>query len=238
MQCNTNLLVLQSLIVNQLAQTGFYFLHLTRMVISDICLLPNQSKNSGVFMFARKEVQREGKLDLNFINELRKIPGGEKIVDCIQCGTCSGSCPTSYLMHHTPRKLIAMTRAGMRKEVLKSPDIWLCTSCYSCYVRCPRGIKVTDLMYAYKRLSVRDKFGLQKRGFKLGKYFMQVVNKYGRNNELELLAKFFTFANPIGGLLNSLIGWNLYKRNRLPLKQHKIKDLEGFKKIVRKAETL
>jgi heterodisulfide reductase subunit C len=172
------------------------------------------------------------------MDEMKAIPGGAQIVDCIQCGTCSGSCPTSYLMHHTPRRLIAMTRAGMRKEVLESPDIWLCTSCYYCYVRCPRGIKVTDLMYAYKRLSAKGKYGIQKRGYKLGKTFMSVVNKYGRNNELELLAKFFTFANPIGGMMNSMIGLGLFLKGRLPLKQHKIKDVKGFRKMVAKAEEL
>ena len=99
-------------------------------------------------MQKEKDVVLERDMSLDFIDEMKAIPGGEQIVDCIQCGTCSGSCPTGFLMKHSPRKLIAMTRAGMKKEVLESPDIWLCTSCYSCYVRCPRNIKVTDLMYA------------------------------------------------------------------------------------------
>lgn len=189
-------------------------------------------------MTNKLDIQREGEMNLDFIDEIKSIPGGEQIVDCIQCGTCSGSCPTSFLMHHTPRKLIAMTRAGMRKEVLESPDIWLCTSCYYCYVRCPRGIKVTDLMYAYKRLSAHGKHGIQRRGYKLGKTFMSVVNKYGRNNELELLAKFFGLANPIGGIKNTFIGLNLFLKGRLPIKTHKIRDVAGFRKIVKKAEEL
>ena len=189
-------------------------------------------------MKEKQEIRREGKMKLDFIDEIKSIPGGEQIIDCIQCGTCSGSCPTSHLMTHSPRRLIAMTRAGMRDEVLSSPDIWLCTSCYSCYVRCPRGIKVTDLMYAYKRLSARDKFGIQKRGYKLGKCFMTVVNKYGRNNEAELLVRFFAWANPLGAIKNTFLGLGLFLKGRLPLKQHKIRDLEGFKKIVKKAESL
>jgi len=189
-------------------------------------------------MKEKLDIQREGNLELDFIDEIKNIPGGEQIVDCIQCGTCSGSCPTSYLMKHTPRKLIAMTRAGMRKEVLESPDIWLCTSCYYCYVRCPRGIKVTDLMYAYKRLSAKGKHGIQRRGYKLGKTFMSVVNKYGRNNELELLARYFATANPVGGMMNSCIGLGLFLKGRLPLARHKIKDLAGFRKMVKKAEEL
>ena len=189
-------------------------------------------------MRRKPDIQREGQMELDFIEEIKSIPGGEQISDCIQCGTCSGSCPTSYLMEHTPRRLIAMTRAGMRDEVLSSPDIWLCTSCYYCYVRCPRGIKVTDLMYAYKRLSARDKHPIQMRGYKLGKAFLAVVNRWGRNNELELLARFFATANPLGGIKNAFIGLNLFLKGRLPLIPHRIKDMKGLKKIVKKAEEL
>jgi len=185
-----------------------------------------------------KDVQCEHDMSLDFIDELKEIPGGEQITNCIQCGTCSGSCPTAYLMKDSPRKLIAMTRAGMRKEVLSSPDIWLCTSCYSCYVRCPRNIKVTDLMYAYKRLSAKDKYPIQKRGVTLGKEFMNVVNKYGRNNETELLVKYFLKADWIGAIKNTGVGIRLFLKKRLPLKKHKIKNLDSFRAIVKKAESL
>lgn len=190
-------------------------------------------------MQKEKDVVLERDMSLDFINEMKEIPGGEQIVDCIQCGTCSGSCPTGFLMKHSPRKLIAMTRAGMKKEVLESPDIWLCTSCYSCYVRCPRNIKVTDLMYAYKRLSGHDKYPLQKRGYHLGRIFMNVVNKYGRNNEPELLAKYFLRADWMGAIKNIPVGMKLFLKKRLPvLRRHKIKNLKSFRAIVKKAESL
>ena len=75
------------------------------------------------------------------IEEICAIPGGEGIRLCIQCGTCTASCPNADKMEHTPSELIAMARAGMRKEVLSSNAMWYCLSCYMCTVRCPRGIK-------------------------------------------------------------------------------------------------
>ena len=90
-----------------------------------------------------------------FLTDVYGIPGGEKIKLCQQCGTCSGSCPTSYLMDYTPREIIAAFRAGQLDKVLKSNTIWLCTSCYSCTVRCPAGIKLTDIMYELKRLAIK-----------------------------------------------------------------------------------
>ncbi len=80
----------------------------------------------------------------SFVDEIYALPGGEGVRLCIQCGTCSGSCPNASKMDHTPRELIAMARAGMRKEVLSSNSMWLCLSCYLCTVRCPRGIESTD----------------------------------------------------------------------------------------------
>lgn len=191
-----------------------------------------------VAMAKKHDIQREGEMDLSFLEEVRAVPGGEKIVDCIQCGTCSGSCPTSYLMEDSPRDLFYKIRAGLRDEVLKSPDIWLCTSCYLCYVRCPKNIKVTDIMYALKRISSKGRFSLQWRGYHLAKSFMSVVNRDGRNNETELLLRFFLKTNPLGLIRNSMIGLRLWLRGRMPLTPHRIKGIKKFRAILAKAESL
>lgn len=189
-------------------------------------------------MGKKREIQRESEMDMSFLEEVRAIPGGEKIVDCIQCGTCSGSCPTSYLMEDSPRNLFYKIRAGLRDEVLKSPDIWLCTSCYLCYVRCPKNIKVTDIMYALKRLSSKERFSLQWRGFHLAKSFMKVVNRDGRNNETELLLRFFLKTKPLSLIKNMAIGFKLWLRGRLPLLPNRIRDRKQFRAIIAKAESM
>ena len=91
-----------------------------------------------------------------FAEEICAIPGGEGIRLCIQCGTCSASCPNANRMDHTPRELIAMARSGMREEVLSSNSMWFCLSCYLCTVRCPREVKPADLMQALEYLAVRQ----------------------------------------------------------------------------------
>ncbi len=100
---------------------------------------------------------KEGVKELHkvFLEDVLAMPGGEKIKQCQQCGTCTGSCPTSHLMDYGPREVIAAFRAGMLDRVVKSNTIWLCTSCYYCTVRCPAGIKITDLMYELKRLAIK-----------------------------------------------------------------------------------
>ncbi len=56
-----------------------------------------------------------------FLEEvMAAAPGGESLRECLQCGTCGGSCPSGPDMDNTPRQLFAMINAGMRDEVLRS----------------------------------------------------------------------------------------------------------------------
>jgi heterodisulfide reductase subunit D len=82
------------------------------------------------------------------------LRGGERVVACYQCGTCSGSCPTAPAMDLNPRRILHMLRLGLGERVLNSQAIWLCTSCYSCTARCPREIEIGDAMLSLRSLAV------------------------------------------------------------------------------------
>jgi heterodisulfide reductase subunit D len=75
---------------------------------------------------------------------------------CIQCGTCSASCPTAYAMDYTPRQLWKLVQLGLKDEVVGSRTFWLCTTCKACTVRCPRGIDLTETMLMLKSYAVRE----------------------------------------------------------------------------------
>jgi heterodisulfide reductase subunit D len=81
--------------------------------------------------------------------------GGGLLRRCIQCGTCSASCPTAYAMDYPPRQLWRLAALGLAEEVLSSRSFWLCTVCQSCQVRCPRGINITEAMVALKEYATR-----------------------------------------------------------------------------------
>lgn len=83
------------------------------------------------------------------------LRGGERVVACYQCGTCSGSCPTGAAMEYNPRRILHMLRLGLGERVLHSQSIWLCTSCYSCTARCPREIEIGDTMLNLRSIAVR-----------------------------------------------------------------------------------
>ncbi len=186
----------------------------------------------------RQTVLYEQAMDPAFLDEVYGIPGGGKIKDCIQCGTCSGSCPVSWAMEETPRQIFAMIRAGMREQVLDSLTIWTCASCYQCAGRCPQQIKITDVMYMLKRMAIREKRKRSRKARALSEYFVKIVNSYGRNRETELMARFMLATNPMGALPAGPIALGLFTRGRLPVTGKRIRDIEGLRKIVRKAQEL
>ena len=157
-------------------------------------------------------------IDEKFLGEISSLPGGELITQCIQCGSCSGSCPTAPWMDHSPRQLFALIRCGMREEVLNSNTPWTCASCYTCYVRCPKEIKITDVMYALKRLAMKE--GSAKPDTKparvMAEVFESLVNKYGRNSERDLLKTVYRKGTGLGRMLSDMpTGLKLWRLGRL-----------------------
>ena len=168
-----------------------------------------------------------------FPAEIMAKPGGEALRDCIQCGTCSGTCPMSVHMDLTPRRVIALTRAGLERDVLQSATPWLCASCYECQVRCPRGIKVTDIMYALKRRAIKK--GLYPKRFAipvLAKAFYNMVARNGRNSESRLVIELALRTNPFNLLKMAPVGLKLLKTGRMVLGQDRIQDPKQLRAIL------
>jgi heterodisulfide reductase subunit C len=183
--------------------------------------------------------RRESELRRTFLEQASLVPGGDRISRCLQCGTCTGSCPVSYAMDISPRQVIALFRAGRMEEILRSRTIWLCASCYMCTSRCPQAIKITDLLYAMKRTAMEA--GLYPERFPvylLSQSFVRLVNRYGRNHELLLLALYYLKRNPLQLLKLLPMGVEMFRRGRISLWPRRIKGVEAIRKILSAAEAL
>jgi heterodisulfide reductase subunit C len=180
----------------------------------------------------------EAELREAFLAEVDRIPGGARLNECIQCGTCTASCPVSFAMDLTPRQVIGMFRAGAIEELLESRTIWVCASCYQCTMRCPADIQITDLLYAFKRIAIErgifpDRFPVHV----FAETFTDMVKKYGRNYETGLIIRYLLRTNPTALFARRRSGIALWRHGRLPIRPSKIDGIEGLRRIIAKAET-
>jgi len=96
-----------------------------------------------------------GKEEKDFIAKLEKI-SGENIYSCYQCGKCSAGCVFSDKMDRTVNQLIHLIQIGQKDKVLEANTHWVCSSCLTCSVRCPREIDVAALMEAIREYCLRE----------------------------------------------------------------------------------
>jgi len=181
----------------------------------------------------------EAELRQVFLKQVEAIPAGERIKRCIQCGTCTGSCPVSYAMDISPRQLIALFRAGEMEAIMKSRTIWICASCYACSTRCPSGIKITDIIYALKRTAMeKQKKSQAPQVQTLARLFVSNLMRYGRLHEGTLIREYYTKTG-----ITKLFGFfplvkKMYTTKRLALFPKKIKAHKSLSHIIRKAQEI
>ena len=140
---------------------------------------------------------------ISFVEEIGNLlyaSKGNPINTCIQCGTCSATCPVASggFMDNSPRRIIALIRSGFKEQVLKANTYWYCASCYQCTVRCPRGIDIAELMYGLKRYTVwktQTQEGLI--GPVFSETFVKMILRSGRSYEPVLATTYlFTYGLP------------------------------------------
>ncbi len=83
----------------------------------------------------------------------------EKLKYCYQCGRCSSGCDINRLdISFQPHRLLHLISMGAADKVLKSIDIWKCTTCFTCSERCPQGIKVTEILWTARAMAVKSNY--------------------------------------------------------------------------------
>lgn len=140
---------------------------------------------------------------------------GREIHRCLQCGTCSASCPAAAAMDVTPRIMWRMVHLGMTDEVLQSKTMWLCSLCYQCQVRCPRGIPLTELITSLKELALERGLVSSRESGAFYRSFAHVMRRYGRMREFEFMARYLLAANPLKAANFAPLGLTLFRRGKV-----------------------
>ena len=165
----------------------------------------------------------------------------EKVQSCMQCGTCTGSCPNSFAMDLTPRQLWRLAQLGEKDDIFNSKTFYLCSACYYCTLRCPRGLPLTETMSALKRLAAAEGIEKYKQSSNFYGTFMDTVRRYGRVREMEFINRYFlSMKNPFFPISAGFIpvGMKLMKKRKIPLEVPKLFGGGRFDRLFRKVEEL
>lgn len=88
-----------------------------------------------------------------FVRRVEEI-SGQNLYKCYQCGKCSAGCPVIEEMDMLPSQVIRLCQMG-DEGVLNCRTIWICASCLTCSVRCPKGIDIAGIMEALRLMLLR-----------------------------------------------------------------------------------
>lgn len=158
------------------------------------------------------DLTKEGR-DVTFPDRLGTE--GRMVHCCIQCGTCTASCPASDAMDISPRQMWRMVQLGLVDEVLHSKTMWLCSLCYQCQVRCPRGIPLTETITHLKQMAMQEGIVSSHQSEAFYKAFADVMRLYGRNREMEFMVRYFLQGNPLTAFKFVRMGATMFMRGKV-----------------------
>ena len=182
---------------------------------------PRTSDPLVVMPSAQQEIVAQiGELDLSY---------------CFQCGVCSGSCPTVDRMEYGPRRIMHMVRLGLIDQALRSKDIWMCVSCFTCSARCPQGIQIADVMSVLRNDSLAKGVARDQEAA-FSRTFVEVIQRHGRMYEAEVMLRYYLGKQGLAGIVPLMkqagLAMNMLRKRKLALRPERIEQPEDVSEIV------
>lgn len=123
-----------------------------KAIFADIVALPKPGSEKEKM---RTQISKK-KIRDDFVKKIEEL-SGQNLLACYQCGKCSAGCPAVGEMDILPNQVIRYAQLGFKEELLESRSVWVCASCYTCNVRCPKGIKIAEVMEAVRQILLRKR---------------------------------------------------------------------------------
>ncbi|MFQ5812262.1 MAG: (Fe-S)-binding protein [Anaerolineae bacterium] len=86
----------------------------------------------------------------------RKFVQQYDLLGCIQCGRCSAGCPIALSSPLNIRRIIYEFLIRDQLDVKQRPEIWDCTTCSTCTLRCPKGLDPAMILVGMRRVLTEE----------------------------------------------------------------------------------
>ena len=142
-------------------------------------------KRDNMTLLTDKELLNDSHRDPDFTAEFIDA-GIDTVKHCFQCGTCSGSCPSGRRTPYKVRQIIRKCLLGLKEEVITDDALWMCTTCYTCQERCPRSVKIVEIIKKARNIAAHA--GYMAKGHKMtGVFVMNTGHAVPINDKVRAL---------------------------------------------------
>lgn len=93
--------------------------------------------------------------DVEQMERIGDLPGGESLNWCYGCGKCVPVCPVDIVGDYGPRKIHRNVQAG-QIDLFTDDNLWLCTTCGNCLRVCPKEVDMMQIMPAVREVAVGE----------------------------------------------------------------------------------
>jgi len=98
----------------------------------------------------KQQAQKESQTD----PEILKKQIGKTFEGCMQCGTCTGVCPSVQIHNYSPRLVLRNLALDRATDTNVDDAVWSCVTCNSCVEHCPRGTELLSLVKNVRKNTV------------------------------------------------------------------------------------
>lgn len=151
-----------------------------------------------------------------FREEVMELSGGQRVLNCIQCGACSTTCVVArFNPLFDPQRVMKMVLLGL-EEVLSEDLPWHCSGCFLCSERCPEDADPAGVILSLKRLTLLKgtNGGV---GVKHVKAITKQIKRHGHLVEILLPFQTKGYFSPLLALSYIPMGLSLLRRKKVLL---------------------